>query len=41
LWQCAYSEFVWSDSLWPDFSEKDLDIAIEEFNTRIRKFGGQ
>ena len=41
LWQCAYSEFVWTDVLWPDFKEKDLDIAIDEFNTRIRKFGGQ
>lgn len=41
LWQCAYSEFVWSDVLWPDFSEKDLDIAIVEFNKRVRKFGGQ
>ncbi|MBE5812453.1 MAG: di-trans,poly-cis-decaprenylcistransferase [Clostridiales bacterium] len=39
LWQCAYSEFVWTDVLWPDFNEKDLDIAIEEFNKRIRKFG--
>lgn len=41
LWQCAYSEFVWSDVLWPDFSEQDLDIAIAEFNKRVRKFGGQ
>jgi len=39
LWQCAYTEFVWTDVLWPDFGEKDLDLAIEEFNTRIRKFG--
>ena len=39
LWQCAYSEFVWTDVLWPDFKEKDLDIAIQEFNTRTRKFG--
>jgi len=39
LWQCAYSEFVWTDVLWPDFNEKDLDIAIEEFNRRVRKFG--
>ena len=39
LWQCAYAEFVWTDVLWPDFAEKDLDIAIEEFNKRVRKFG--
>ena len=39
LWQCAYAEFVWTDVLWPDFKEKDLDIAICEFNNRIRKFG--
>jgi len=39
LWQCAYAEFVWTDVLWPDFKEKDLDLAIEEFNKRVRKFG--
>ena len=39
LWQCAYAEFVWTDVLWPEFKEKDLDLAISEFNKRIRKFG--
>ena len=39
LWQCAYSEFVWTDVLWPDFDKKDLDIAINEINKRVRKFG--
>jgi undecaprenyl diphosphate synthase len=39
LWQCAYAEFVWTDVLWPDFKEKDLDLAISEFNNRVRKFG--
>lgn len=39
LWQCAYAEFVWTDVLWPDFKEKDLDLAINEFNKRVRKFG--
>ena len=39
LWQCAYAEFVWTDVLWPDFGERDLEVAIKEFNTRIRKFG--
>lgn len=40
LWQCAYSEFVYMDVLWPDFTRKDLDRAIEEFNRRNRRFGG-
>jgi len=41
LWQCAYSEFIYTDVLWPDFSEKDLDGAIAEFNGRKRNFGGR
>ena len=40
LWQCAYSEFVYMDVLWPDFTRKDLDASIEEFNRRNRRFGG-
>ena len=40
LWQCAYSEFVYMDVLWPDFTRKDLDEAILEFNKRNRRFGG-
>ena len=40
LWQCAYSEFIYMDVLWPDFTRKDLDNAIEEFNRRNRRFGG-
>ena len=40
LWQSAYSEFVYMDVLWPDFKEKDLDAAIEEFHRRNRRFGG-
>jgi undecaprenyl diphosphate synthase len=39
-WQSAYSEFVFLDVLWPDFSDADLDRAIEEFNRRNRRFGG-
>ena len=39
-WQSAYSEFVFMDVLWPDFSAEDLDRAIEEFNRRNRRFGG-
>lgn len=40
LWQCAYSEFVYFDILWPDFKDKDLDKAIEIYNRRNRRFGG-
>ena len=41
LWQIAYTEIVVSDTLWPDFDEKELDKAIEEFNRRDRRFGGE
>ena len=40
LWQCAYSEFYYTDILWPDFTPEELDRAIEEFNRRERRFGG-
>ncbi len=40
LWQSAYSEYVFMDVLWPDFSEQDLDRAIEEYHRRNRRFGG-
>ncbi len=40
LWQIAYSEFVYMDVLWPDFTRADLDKAILEFNKRNRRFGG-
>ena len=40
LWQSAYSEYVFMNVLWPDFSEKDLDAAIEEYHRRNRRFGG-
>ena len=40
LWQCAYSEFYFTDVLWPDFSPEELDKAIAEFNRRDRRFGG-
>jgi undecaprenyl diphosphate synthase len=39
-WQSAYSEFVFMDVLWPDFSPEDLDKAIEEYYRRNRRFGG-
>lgn len=40
LWQAAYSEFWYSDVLWPDFTEKDLHSALAEFEKRNRRFGG-
>lgn len=40
LWQSAYSEFVFMNVLWPDFSPEDLDHAIEEYHRRNRRFGG-
>jgi len=40
LWQSAYSELVFTDTLWPDFSEKDIDAAIAEYARRSRRFGG-
>ena len=40
LWQSAYSEYYFTDVLWPDFSTKDMDAAIDEFNRRSRRFGG-
>ncbi len=40
LWQCAYTEFVFSDVLWPDFNRWDLVSAIVEYQGRKRRFGG-
>lgn len=40
LWQCAYSEFVFTPTLWPDFSRGDLEQAVSEFMRRDRRFGG-
>ena len=40
IWQAAYAEYVFMDVLWPDFTEKDLDTAIEIFEGRNRRFGG-
>jgi undecaprenyl diphosphate synthase len=41
LWQCAYSELVFSDKLWPDFDRDDLAAALEEFAARERRFGAR
>ncbi len=39
LWQAAYAELYFTDELWPDFNEKSLHIAINDYNHRIRNFG--
>jgi len=40
LWECSYAELYFSEALWPDFSEQDLNAALEEFSSRNRRFGG-
>lgn len=40
IWQAAYSEFVFMDILWPDFTPRDLERAIVEYQQRDRRFGG-
>ena len=40
-WQIVYSEFLFLDKYWPDFSEEDIDLAIEEYQRRNRKFGAK
>lgn len=40
MWQSAYSELYFTDVLWPDFSNDDIDRAIEVFNSRNRRYGG-
>ncbi|MFL5874025.1 MAG: polyprenyl diphosphate synthase [Solirubrobacterales bacterium] len=41
LWQCAYSELVFSDALWPDFGRDDLEACLREYETRQRRFGSR
>jgi len=40
LWNLAYTELYFSDTLWPDFSEAELDAALADFRQRERRFGG-
>ena len=40
IWQSAYAELYFTDVLWPDFSPKDLDKALEDYASRGRRFGG-
>ncbi len=39
LWQCAYTEFIFIDTLWPDFAEVDFENAIKVFQNRERRYG--
>ncbi|MGN0711978.1 MAG: isoprenyl transferase [Anaerovoracaceae bacterium] len=41
LWQSAYSEFVFTDTLWPDFTKEVYEKCIEEYQSRKRRFGGR
>jgi len=41
LWQCAYSEFVFRDELWPDFDREAFRAALDEFEERRRRFGAR
>jgi undecaprenyl diphosphate synthase len=41
LWQSAYAEYVFTDTLWPDFGPEELRAAIEEYARRRRRFGGR
>ncbi len=40
IWQSAYAEFYFTDVLWPDFTPKELDKALEDYASRGRRFGG-
>ena len=40
LWQTAYSEFYFTDVLWPDFGKKDIEDALIDYSRRNRRFGG-
>ena len=40
LWESAYAELLFTDRMWPEFGEADLDAALDEFGRRQRRFGG-
>ena len=39
LWECAYAEFYFTSTMWPDFTEEELALAIADFHSRERRFG--
>ncbi|MEM6780798.1 MAG: isoprenyl transferase [Pseudomonadota bacterium] len=39
LWQCAYSEFIFTNTLWPDFNKEELQAALQEYQGRERRYG--
>ncbi len=39
LWESAYAELIFTDRMWPDFDEADLDAALSEYRHRERRFG--
>jgi undecaprenyl diphosphate synthase len=39
LWQCAYTEFYYTDVLWPDFGKEDFKKAIDTYENRDRRYG--
>ncbi len=39
LWECAYAELIFLKRMWPDFTDEDLEAAVEEFHSRQRRFG--
>ena len=41
LWQSAYAEYVFTETLWPDFGPDELRASIEEYASRRRRFGGR
>jgi undecaprenyl diphosphate synthase len=41
LWQSAYAEYVFTDTLWPDFGPEELRSAVEEYASRRRRFGAR
>jgi len=41
LWQSAYSEYVFTDTLWPDFGPEEFRSALEDYAQRRRRFGGR
>ena len=41
LWQCAYSEFVFREELWPDFGREAFEDSLAEFERRQRRFGSR